>query len=227
MAGNSGSVKSAIIQHIALQYRSQDWVVKLVNSVNEIKEILISNSSVLHSKTVFVLNDPFGKIFFDELAYNSWETHEETLRVSLKKIKLLLSCRKYILYDDRVRGILSEKSNIVDIDNNKLKLNKEEKQNIWNMYAGNMMLTKKAFKEIFKVEKYFPLLCKLYSTHEINKTDDLLKFFKEPIAVVEDEIRSFRKSCKEKYCALVLLVLLNNAINVHELWENKISKKKI
>lgn len=127
MAGNSGSVKSAIIQHIALQYRSQDWVVKLVNSVNEIKEILISNSSVLHSKTVFVLNDPFGKIFFDELAYNSWETHEETLRVSLKKIKLLLSCRKYILYDDRVRGILSEKSNIVDIDNNKLKLNKEEK----------------------------------------------------------------------------------------------------
>lgn len=134
VAGNSGSGKSAIIQHIALEYRRQGWVVKIVHNVNELKEI-ISNTLVLQRKTVCVLNDPIGKRFFDELAYNSWETHEETLRVSLKKIKLLLSCRKYILYDDRVRVLLNEKSNIVDIDNKTLKLNKKEKKKF-----GTLML---------------------------------------------------------------------------------------
>lgn len=59
--------------------------------------------------------------------YNFWEIYEEMLRVFLKKIKFLLLCRKYIFYDDRVRVLLNEKLNIVDIDNKIFKLNKKEK----------------------------------------------------------------------------------------------------
>lgn len=70
VAGNSGSGKSAIIQHIALKYRSEGWVVKLVSEVKEIPNLY---SSVIQNKTLFVLNDPIGKSVLDEIAYSSWE----------------------------------------------------------------------------------------------------------------------------------------------------------
>lgn len=223
MTGHSGSGKSAIIQHIALKYRQQGWIVKLVN---EVKEILNLYPFVLQDKTIFVLNDPIGKRCFDEISYNSWEAHENSLKVCLKKCKLLLSSRKYILRDDRVTGLLKETTNIVDIDDDQLKLNSDEKQRIWNIYASNKKLSKEELAEIFKIEEYFPLLCKLYFLKQTEKKERILMFFKEPIAVFEEDIRSFRKACKEKYCALVLLVLFDNSLDVHTLHENKSSREK-
>lgn len=223
VVGHSGSGKSAIIQHIALRYRSQGWVVKLVNDVKEVKEIYNSNPNS-QNEILFILNDPFGKRFFDEIAYNSWEAHEETLKVCLNKCKLLLSCRKYILSKDRVKGVLIEESNIVDIDEDELKLNNDEKQRIWNIYAHGRTLSNAEFAEILKTNEYFPLLCKLYFTYERMQNNSVLKYFKEPIKVIEEEIRNFRQSCKEKYCALVLLTLLNNALNLNEILENKNAK---
>lgn len=223
MTGHSGSGKSAIIQHIALKYRQQGWIVKLVY---EVKEILSLNPSVLQDKIIFVLNDPIGKRCFDEISYNTWEAHENYLKDYLKKCKLLLSSRKYILRDDRVKGILKEATNIVDIDDDQLKLNIDEKQRIWNIYAHNKKLSKEELAEIFKIEEYFPLLCKLYFLKQTEKNERIVMFFKEPIVVFEEDIRSFRKACQEKYCALVLLVLFNNSLDVHTLHENKHSREK-
>lgn len=152
VTGHSGSGKSAIIQHIALKYRQQGWIVKLVY---EVKEILSLNPSVLQDKIIFVLNDPIGKRCFDEISYNTWEAHENYLKDYLKKCKLLLSSRKYILRDDRVKGILKEATNIVDIDDDQLKLNIDEKQRIWNIYAHNKKLSKEELAEIFKLKNIF------------------------------------------------------------------------
>lgn len=49
---------------------------------------------------------------------------------------------------------------------------------------------------------------------------------KEPILVVEKEIRSFRTACKEKYCALVLLAFLTDGLSINDLLENENSREK-
>lgn len=218
VTGHSGSGKSAIIKHIALKYRRQGWLVKLVYGVQDILNLY---QSVLQNKTIFVLNDPIGQSVLDEKAYGSWEKHEETLIVCLNKIKLLISCRKYILVDEKVKGLLSKKSNIIDINDDKYKLHNDEKRKIFNIHACDKKISEEEFVELFEIEEYFPLLCKLYFSKDRKQSDDLLIFFKEPIRIVEEEIRSFKISSKEKYCALVLITLLNIFPSVDDLRENK------
>lgn len=53
-----------------------------------------------------------------------------------------------------------------------------------------------------------------------------LRFFEEVDAVFEENIRDLKKTSKEKYCALVLLALYYNVINVSDLPETYISEEK-
>lgn len=94
--------------------------------------------------------------------YNLWKEYEDRFKVCLKKIKILLLCRKCILNDDRVGGILKKKLYIIDFSDNKNKLNKEEKFKIWNIYLLNSNFLNEDKNEIIMIEKYFVLLCKLY-----------------------------------------------------------------
>lgn len=58
-----------------------------------------------------------GKELFDEIEYNIWRKYEIILKVCFKKVKFLIFIRKYILNGDKVRGILKDGLNIVDISN--------------------------------------------------------------------------------------------------------------
>lgn len=226
VAGHSGSGKSAIIQHIALNNRSQGFNVKPIDSVNEvIKLIFLNEVSEKQMRTVYVLNDPIGKGSFDEIAFNEWRKHEEKIKICLKKDKFLLSCRKCILSDERVNGLLKDGSYIVDIDDVQLKLRNDEKQNIWDIHTSSKKLSEKELGELFHIEKYFPLLCRLHSGKDGEQTDSL-RFFKEPVVVLKEEIRYLKTSCKEKYCALVLLVLFNTVLYVNDMLRDRISKEK-
>lgn len=224
VGGHSGSGKSAIIQRIALKYRNQGWIVipiykvkEIINAFNQRKE--------LSNETLFVFNDPIGKETFDVIEFNKWIKYEEKLRACLKNVKLLLTCRKYILSDDRVKGLLKEKAYNVDINDEQLKLDNHEKQNIWNSYSSNQKISKEEFEVLVQIKENFPLLCKLYFTSERHQKEGL-RFFKEPVAVLEEEVRTFRKSSNEKYCALVLLVLFDNALYVKDIKRDKSSKEK-
>lgn len=219
--GHSGSGKSAIIQHIALKYRSQGWIVKPIYEVRE----LINSCMLIHSKTLFVLNDPIGKESVDDIAYDAWRQHEEKIVALLKKTKVLISCRKYVLSNAGIKGILKETSCIVDINNDQLKLNDGEKQKLLNSHLECNTFGKKELAVIMKIDAYFPLLCKLYHGN-VKYQKNGLGFFKEPVVVLEEEIRSFRTSSKEKYCGLVLLVLFNNVLCVNDLLRNEKSKGK-
>lgn len=134
----------------------------MVKFVNEVKEILFFYLLVIQNKFIFVFNDLIGKQYFDEIVYNFWELYEEILKICLKKVKVLLLCRKYILCDERVICILMDKVNIVDINNVNLRFNNDEKLKIWNIYFNNYKLLKKEYVEIFEIEDYFLFLCKLY-----------------------------------------------------------------
>lgn len=172
-----------------------------------------------------MFNDPIGKETFDVIEFNKWIKYEEKLRACLKNVKLLLTCRKYILSDDRVKGLLKEKAYNVDINDEQLKLDNHEKQNIWNSYSSNQKISKEEFEVLVQIKENFPLLCKLYFTSERHQKEGL-RFFKEPVAVLEEEVRTFKKSSNEKYCALVLLVLFDNALYVKDIKRDKSSKEK-
>lgn len=224
VTGHTGSGKSAIVQHIALKYRSQGWNVKPVCTMTEIIQTINSTTSG-RERTFFVLNDPIGKDSFDEIEYTLWRKYEETLKACLIKMKLLMSSRKYILNDAKVKGLLKVKSNIVDISNDQLKLSRNEKEEILNKYSLNKNVSREEFLKIIQTEAYFPLLCKLCFSKKI-KEHKMLRFFTEPVKVFEDEIKAFRISFKDKYCALVLLVLFSNDLNVQDLLGSTVSTEK-
>lgn len=178
VAGHSGSGKSAIIQHIALKHIEQGWTIRRIQKVEDIRKEY-SSSRFQKDRTMFVLNDPFGKESFDEISNNSWKTCEEELKLYIKTAKLMMSCRSHIISDARFTRYLMNLSHIVNIDDDQYKLSINEKRQILKKYTSNMNLSEKDYDEIVKVEKYFPLMCKLYSSNESNK-DKGIGFFKEP-----------------------------------------------
>ncbi|XP_065924965.1 serine/threonine-protein phosphatase 6 regulatory ankyrin repeat subunit B isoform X3 [Magallana gigas] len=219
VTGHSGSGKSAIIQHIALKYKDQGWIVKSFKDVREMIKYILEPECYLNS-TILVLNDPIGKDTFDKSSYLFWEEPEQAISTFLKKGKMLISCRNYILFDDKVKGVLQENANIVDIEDGRYKLTNEEKRSIWNKYMSNDKISEEDFTEILNTEMYFPLLCKLFSS-DIKYQSDGYRFFKEPVKVVEEQIRCYRKEDRGKYCALVLLVLFNNNFCCDDAVRNK------
>lgn len=76
-------------------------------------------------------------------------------------------CRKNIFSDVRIVGIFINKLYIVDIDNNLLKLNDDEKEIIFKKYLFVNKFLKEEFVVIVKIDVYFLLLCKLYFSNVI------------------------------------------------------------
>lgn len=217
--GHPGSGKASIIQHIAFKFKSQGWLIKPVKSVTEIINAYLLTAD---KETLFILKDPIGNELFDEIAYELWKKHETDLQNCLKKNKLLLSCRKCVIDNYGAKGIFKDKECVVDINDNKLKMNYEEKQKVWNSHASYNKISKTIHPD-FQIEPNFPLLCKLYSSNEKYYLEST--FFEEPLVIMEKYIRSFRDLCKETYCALFLLVLFDNVLSF-ELLKNETSKEK-
>lgn len=162
---------------------------------------------------------------FDEMAFASWKKYDTHLRACLKNIKMLLSCRKCVQCDIRAEGFFEDNSNIIDIDSGKCILSDDEKRQILNKYkTNNYVFSETDLKEVLKTKTYFPLLCKLFFSDTEKQTDGV-KIFIEPIKKIKDEIRAFKYKCKEKYCALILIVLFNNALCVGDLRNDENSEK--
>lgn len=220
-----GSGKSAIVQNIALKYINEGWTVKPVYTIEEMIQFMRSSNCNLQNKYVFVLNNPIGIESFDVQEYNNWRKYEECIEACLKKVKILMTCRLYILSDNKVEGLLKNKSNIVDISNDQNTLSKEEKQNILKAYGVNENISSKQLNDILETKHYFSLLCKSYFSNTIDQSK-VMEYFQEPREFYEKQIKRFRKSCKEEYCALVLLVLFNNGLCVEDIWESPILREK-
>ncbi|XP_062579496.1 uncharacterized protein LOC134241474 [Saccostrea cucullata] len=209
LVGNSGSGKSAIIQHIALKYKERGWNVIPVNKVEEIKTIC--SNGVSETRFLFVFNDPLGKESLDEISYHSWKSFEEMLEMCLKRNKLLISCRRCVFYDKRVKGILVDESTAVEIDNEENGLTVEEKRAIFYQYSQNMKLTQNIETEILKTDAYFPLLCKLFS-REANYKEKGVDFFKNPYKFIKREIEIWKKN-RQKEILLSYVDFIRSTLN--------------
>lgn len=221
VSGHSESGKSAIIQHIALTYRREGWNVKPLSCVQELINTCFQGKR-LKKTTLMILNDPFGKESFDERLYDLWSINEDALETCLKTNKLLMSCRKNVLPENRIkRNEVFRTSSIVKIESDKYELTEEEKRNILHIYACDSNLSEEKIKKICEIKAlpYFPSLCKSYARYGINITEGIT-FFKEPIQVFWNELRYYRYYENEKYCALVLLVFFNNHLRINDLIED-------
>lgn len=94
------------------------------------------------------------------------------------------------------------------------------------IYQSDVNLSESEVGEIVQTETYFPLLCKLYFCNKENHQNGT-RFFKQPQMVVEEEIRNYKKTNKETYCALVLLVPFNNELCVDDLLHERLSHEKL
>ena len=218
VAGHSGNGKSAIIQHIALKYRREGWLVKPVDTIEEIKEAYVSGN-FRENKTVFIFHDPIGKESYNQILYASWKKYEQTLKVFLRSVKLLLTCRPWILSDKRVKGLFEENENIFIADSQDNKLTDDEKMQIFKKNISIADNQEEKVAKVLQIETYFLLLCKLFASNE-ESLQNVYNFFKEPIDVVEKEIDIWRKKDAHRYCALVCLVLFNNTICLNDMMKN-------
>lgn len=229
VTGKPGTGKSAIVQHIALKYRKKGWTVKPVKRVEEIVNA-ISIVKGYKDKLFFVFNDPLGKQSIDIILYHSWKNGFETLASRFKsvgRVKLIMSCQTSIFSDNKAKGIFGDKSNVIDIKSHECNLSNEEKHQIFNKYTCDSfdVNLSKIFDEVVKIEEYFPLLCKLYTSNDsYQKTGRI--FFEEPVKVIEEEIERYNKTNKQAYCGLFLLVVFNNDFCVKNLAKNDIFKTK-
>nr|XP_022304610.1 uncharacterized protein LOC111111766 isoform X2 [Crassostrea virginica] len=228
VTGHSGSGKSAIIQHIALQYRGRGWIVKPVYSFKEIHETCKSENFEKGSH-IFVFNDPIGKESYDEMSYNAWVRYRETLHLLIKRAKLLLTCRSLIVSDKRATGFFEQKLGElgineqkfvkVDIDDNHCRLTTDEKKSMLKKHLPHEKPTEKELNQICKIHMYFPLLCKLCRSELIQKRN-IVDVFKEPANVLETEIKKYKTKDKEVYCGLVCLILSKNDLSLSDLKNN-------
>lgn len=114
----------------------------------------------------------------------------------MKIDKLLMSCRKNIFPENRIkRNKLFSTLSIVKLENDNYELTEEEKRNILHIYACDNSLSDEEIKEICQIRalSYFPLFCKSYASYGKNFQEGEA-FFKEPIEVFEEEIRYFRQN---------------------------------
>ncbi|XP_062588304.1 putative ankyrin repeat protein RF_0381 [Saccostrea cucullata] len=205
VVGNSGSGKTATIQHIALKYQRQGWDIVPIDEVREIKEMC----SRFFTRRLFIMNDPIGKEKLDEISKHSWESFENTIEICLEKSKMLISCRRCVIKENALQGLFREQSNIVEIDSGSNVLTDEEKMLIIKQYVKEGDLSKNDIDEIIKTDAYFPLLCKLLAVNQ-HYMGDVLSLFKCPTELVKKEIETYKERSTEKYCALILLSMFNS-----------------
>ena len=126
VVGSFEKGKSVIVQHIGLNYREDGWLVKPVDTLNEILEIS-EKKEFVPGLTLFVLNDPIGKWKIDQASYSYWSSHEKTLQRFLQdyNLKLLLSCRPTILEDAKVKQ-LEHFHNVIKVDERSNKLTEKK-----------------------------------------------------------------------------------------------------
>ncbi|XP_078328666.1 uncharacterized protein LOC111112983 [Crassostrea virginica] len=225
VTGHSGSGKSAIIQHIALQYRSQGWIIKPVYSFQEIHDAYRSRNFE-KGLYIFVFNDPIGKESYDEMSYNEWIRYREILDLLIKDAKLLLTCRRSIFFDPRAKGFfeqnldeeeVSEQKLIkIDINDNNYKLSTDEKKTMFKKHMPAAKPTKHDLDQICEIDMYFPLLCKWCRCKQM-QTKNILNVFKEPVKFLKTEIETYKDKNKELYCGLVCLILSKNELCLDDL----------
>ncbi|XP_063438975.1 serine/threonine-protein phosphatase 6 regulatory ankyrin repeat subunit B-like isoform X2 [Mytilus trossulus] len=226
VTGSSGTGKSSIIHHVALNLFKQEGY--------EIISLVTGPSDIIHyrdlrKKQVFVIDDICGKETVNIQTVYTWKDHLEKIekifkagendkRISMlmhniipgNPAKLLISCRLHVFKDLQFQQLNYFASNECNIVSQELCLLLEERKLMINQYISNDMSNHiETYLENFD---FFPLLCKLSKGKSLA---DLTKLFTAPVNTIKDELMHIiRFHNKIPFCAIVLCVLFEDGFSL-------------
>ena len=208
ITGNSGSGKSAIAYHIALQLNTQGYSILPVTGLDEVQRFWDSQK-----KQVFVFDDPVGTETVDVLKMadiQARSTHINSLLTETSS-KVIFTCRAIVIRDRAVKDTINMVTqNIIDLHSDTLSLSKTEKIQILEHYTRNIEGTRVDINRVSGLNSYnFPFLCSIYAKNKQyqNKGNS---FFDEMFSVLLEELDQLRNMSPLKYLLMVQYVVLAN-----------------
>ncbi|VDI39710.1 Hypothetical predicted protein [Mytilus galloprovincialis] len=212
VTASSGTGKSSLVRHVALQMQNEGYEILPVSNP---KEIIKWYNPI--KKILFVVDDFCGTYSLNPMKFENWKNMTEKIKalVEKKPVKLIMSCRLQI-YQDRQMEALSFfqgcECNLLSAD---LCLSRTEKQSIAEFY---LKTNASEISELYDMFDCFPLLCQLYSK---NLKLNIVNFFTNPFTVYKEEIDKLQtEGAHVKYCALALCVMFNNQLKEEWLTED-------
>ncbi|XP_062612179.1 uncharacterized protein LOC134273967 [Saccostrea cucullata] len=225
--GGNGSGKTATARHCALKLAKEGRKVVPIEDVREI------NSIGNNENCVFVLDDPVGILGLDERKIEDLEHNRtDVLQAFYYGLhKLIVTCRK-IIYNEAKHYHVFDSYSVVDIDDEDLALNKEEKEKLIKTYEIEQFIESSSLEEKTFM---FPLMCYMLFRKKMdasdNETPKKISNLRE-FLLMQLDIMARSEKTKVQYASLVLLMIAKNnltdvILNNYELLRAIFDKCKI
>lgn len=226
VTGSSGSGKSSIIHHVALQLHKKKGydVIPFITCPADI--IQYRN---MKKNQVFVVDDICGKSFINEQGLQYWREQAgdiDRLFSSSKfvnndlnnpfndakhgQMKVLVTCRLHIFKDEKFKSLKMFTNHSIDLQSNEYSLLMNERKTMIKKYIRISDFEFEKLKEIVDKYPYFPLLCKMSQGKTVN---ELTELFSSPVESIKNDIKVMIESKNFEYCALVLCVCFTTGFN--------------
>ncbi|XP_062575733.1 uncharacterized protein LOC134237623 [Saccostrea cucullata] len=226
LTGGPGCGKTATSRHIAIKYLDLDFTVIPVRCPGDI----ISYGDPELGQ-IFVLDNIFGAICFEEQLYNEFRRNFESIQNILdKKSKLLITCRKNVLIEAnqlKYQRILPK--TVFDLGNDENELTKDDKLSILSAYFNATDFSGLELQDYVTENcmlPMFPLLCKMFSANADFRNKGTC-FFKEPYPIIFDHLEEMEKENRLCYAALVFCMLNAGRISENALENERVLKENV
>ncbi|XP_076078753.1 uncharacterized protein LOC143048765 [Mytilus galloprovincialis] len=212
VTASSGSGKSSLVRHVALQMQNEGYEILPVSNP---KEIIKWYNPI--RKIVFVVDDFCGTYSLNPMKFENWKNLMDKIKalVEKKPVKLIMSCRLQVYKDRQMESLSFFQACECNLQSADMCLSKTEKQCIAEFY---LKTNASDISDLYDMFDCFPLLCQLYSK---NPKLNIVNFFTNPFTVYKEEIDKLQtEGAHVKYCALALCVMFNNQLKEEWLTEH-------
>ncbi|VDI67760.1 Hypothetical predicted protein [Mytilus galloprovincialis] len=212
VTGSSGTGKSFLIHHIALELHRQKCFDIIPLSFVTAPSDLIHYKSKIRNQ-VFVIDDICGKRTIDVHCVNIWKDLTEKLKSVFQlnsveteetiSAKLLISCRLQVFNDSQFKCLKLFTENAFGLQTEPLCLLADERLLVIKKYLTSEKINH-VIDHLCDFD-FFPLLCKMSKNLSFEK---LKLLFTSPIETIEEDIEYMIESDKNyQLCALILCIL--------------------
>ncbi|XP_063404188.1 uncharacterized protein LOC134687660 [Mytilus trossulus] len=212
VTASSGTGKTSLVRHVALQMHNEGYEILPVSNP---KEIIKWYNPI--KKMLFVVDDFCGTYYLNPMKFENWKNMTEKIKtlVEKKQVKLIMSCRLQVYKDRQMESLSFFQAYECNLQSAHLCLSKTEKQSIAEFY---LKTNASDISDLYDMFDCFPLLCQLYSK---NPKLNIVNFFTNPFTVYKEEIDKLQtEGAQVKYCALALCVMFNNQLKEEWLTEH-------
>ncbi|XP_063404193.1 uncharacterized protein LOC134687664 [Mytilus trossulus] len=212
VTASSGTGKTSLVRHVALQMHNEGYEILPVSNP---KEIIKWYNPI--KKILFVVDDFCGTYNLNPMKFENWKNMTEKIKtlVEKKQVKLIMSCRLQVYKDRQMESLSFFQACECNLQSADLCLSKTEKQCIAEFY---LKTNASDISDLYDMFDCFPLLCQLYSK---NPKLNIVNFFTNPFTVYKEEIDKLQtEGAQVKYCALALCVMFNNQLKEEWLTEH-------